>query len=70
MSNPSVAGPDVSGQSQDDKGPALLGFIVGLTSVAALAVGLRLSIRLWIVKGPGRDDISIVVALVRQTKRS
>ena len=64
MSNPSVASSNLSGVVEDDKGPALFGVVIGLTALAAVAVSLRLTARLWVLKKPGWDDLAIVVSLV------
>lgn len=64
MSNPSVAGPNAAGDALDDHGPALIGIVAMFTGIAAVAVGLRLSVRLWILKSPGLDDATILLSLV------
>ena len=64
MSNPSLPSQGVNVNAEDNHGPALLGVIAAFTAVATIAVGLRLLVRLWIVKSPGLDDGSIVLSLV------
>lgn len=53
------------GHAHDNRGPASFGFVVAFTAVAAIAVSLRLYVRLWIVRSPGWDDVAIVISLVR-----
>ena len=64
MSNPSVAGPHAAGDALDNRGPALIGIVAMFTGIAAVAVGSRLSVRLWILKSPGLDDAAISLSLV------
>ena len=64
MSNPSVAGPNAAGDALDNRGPALIGIVAMFTGMAAVAVGSRLCVRLWILKNPGLDDAAISLSLV------
>ena len=64
MSNPSITGPNAGGDASDNRGPALIGVVAMFTAIAAVAVGLRLSVRLWILKSPGLDDAAISLSLV------
>ena len=61
MSDPQPHQPAFEG---DNRGPASFGFVVAFTAVAAIAVSLRLYVRLWIVKSSGWDDLAIVMSLV------
>ena len=64
MSNPSLTGQYAAGSPTDNRGPALLGVTSTFTALSAVAVGLRLFVRLLILKSPGLDDASIVLSLV------
>lgn len=54
----------VSSTANIDKGPAFLGVALALAMTARVFVGLRMFVRVWMIRSTGVDDYFILLAMV------